>query len=407
MNLANLSRLAKIHSMPFRTGGRNEKVGVIMKKVIKIVLPLIIVVAFAASVNWGYVSHFLGIVGNAAISAVTNVDSDGSELEEEIKNLSVDKFFNFDKMKDSVDVSIKDVTDAISPSGSPNPLESPGPIDDKLKDYVPDSFASQAEFKEHEHDIWHSDQLTKEEKVYVDGLCFEKLTKEQRKDLNVYSDPRVIKNGDYEDWGNWPSIDWPLDMGLDLDKSIEGISELHRVPQDLDRYGALTGTNFSVIGKSGDFANRAIPYIENPEAYNQYKYFDNKNYRELLDLLWETKDKGELGDKEAKALALNINKNVVKNIITKGYTVEAVTDKEAKAFRAQYLDYLESAKAVRKDYKKAVLKIKYGLMGYAAPWYADNTNRTGAEYYPGGARQVNIAVKGQTLHRLCILRENP
>lgn len=382
-----------------------------MKKVIKVVIPIILAVALAVSIDWDYLTKFLGIVGNAAVQSVTTLESDNSELDNELKNVSVDKFFNFSKMKKSVSDSIETIEGTCEPTetGDVFPSEIP---EDKLKKYVKDSFEDQEAFRNHLEVIYHATDLTKQEKMQLTQLNYNNLKPGQKKDLNVYIDGRVINNGDYEDWGKYPSVDWPNNMGLNMNKDVFPISESNLVPQSLDRYGSIRGTNFSVFHGTHryGFKYRAIPYIPNEEAYHTYCYFDNENYRKFLDILYRHKDvpSAEISDSELKEMTDEINEKIVGNIKkTKKYSVETVTDDEAKAMLVQYQNYLKNADEVLKTYREKHGKdidTKYGFIGRAAPWYNEKGT---VKYYPGGAEQINIAVSGHTLYKLSIIREKP
>ena len=111
-------------------------------------------------------------------------------------------------MKKSVSDSITEIEGTCEPTETEDvfPSEIPG---DKLKKYVKDSFKDQQEFKDHIEVIYHATDLTKKEKMQLTQLNYNNLKPGQKTDLNVYIDGRVINNGDNEDWGRYPSVDWP------------------------------------------------------------------------------------------------------------------------------------------------------------------------------------------------------
>ena len=134
--------------------------------------------------------------------------------------------------------------------------------------------------------VWCDETLSNSEKIEIMKKNFEKLTPEQKKDFNVLSDARVINNPDYSNWGEWPNVNWPDFPGLDKNKEVLGISRENLMPEHLDRFGSPWGKNFGVVSENGkvySMNERSICYIDNEFAYNDYSYFDNEHYFDVID----------------------------------------------------------------------------------------------------------------------------
>ena len=79
--------------------------------------------------------------------------------------------------------------------------------------------------------------------------------------------------------------DWPKYLGL-VKETIESITRSNQMPEIWDRYGPMSGSNFSNIPKSGRYSNseRSIPYVENEKAYHNGK-FNNATYFDKIDAI--------------------------------------------------------------------------------------------------------------------------
>ncbi|QIZ06199.1 hypothetical protein HFZ78_05220 [Priestia megaterium] len=171
--------------------------------------------------------------------------------------------------------------------------------------------------------------------------------------------------------------DWPDKMGFDHD-SITSITRENPLPNMWDRYGAMGGDNFASLPNNGvkyTYDQRAIPYVENPQAYH-YGTFDNERYFDVIDAL--------------KNNDFNRMNEIYRNA---GFGEMDVDDFEY--FKTVYDNYLEKVKVQIGD-----VDATYGLIGKAAPWQSN-----GEILMQGGAEQIIAPFNGMILEKLGIINK--
>ena len=237
--------------------------------------------------------------------------------------------------------------------------------------------------------VWCDETLSNSEKIEIMKKNFEKLKPEQKKDFNVLSDARVINNPDYSNWGEWLNVNWPDFPGLDKNKEVLGISRENLMPEHLDRFGSPGGKNFGVIPENGkvySMNERSICYIDNEFAYNDYSYFDNEHYFDVIDCI-----------KNNDVDALN---KVIDDINKKNETnLGHISENKINLWNKDYKAFQKDAQLIALCNEKGI-DTTYGVMGKAAPWYA----KDGSIITNGGAEQINTPVKGDVLWWLGILK---
>ena len=130
---------------------------------------------------------------------------------------------------------------------------------------------------------------------------------------------------------------------------------------------------------------RSICYIDNEFAYNDYSYFDNEHYFDVIDSI-----------KNNDSVALN---KVIDNINAKeGMNIEYIDEDIMQSWNLDYLN-LGTSQLIKLCEEKGV-NSTYGVIGDAAPWYDKN----GDIITNGGAKQVNTPVSGAVLLQLGILK---
>lgn len=138
-----------------------------------------------------------------------------------------------------------------------------------------------------------SGSLSPKSKVQVNAQSFTKALGD-----GVKSDRMVIKSPECinEDGTvKWPEADGYVlkEDGITPNKYEAGLK-----PGDvLDRYGSPTGAYTSPVDKTGkgcDYEQRALPYIENPNAYHQYEVLED--FKELQNRIKNCQDQGLIND---------------------------------------------------------------------------------------------------------------
>ena len=187
-----------------------------------------------------------------------------------------------------------------------------------------------------------------------------------KRDINVPADPQYVK--EFSEDGE-VVYDWPTDLGFDMP---EPITREKPLPDQWDRYGFMGGVNFADIPSAGkySYSERAIPYIENEEAYH-FGDFNNETYFEKIDAI---------RDNDIEKLN-NILRNEGKEEIENDYF---------RGLRRKYIKFIAETKN-----KMNGIDSTYGLQGKAKKWGA----------LAGGAKQFVTPFDGNTLRQLGILIE--
>ena len=223
-----------------------------------------------------------------------------------------------------------------------------------------DKFASKA------CEIGKNTELSNKQKVELLQQLYE--SSPFKVDINIPSDVRYIKG--FDDAGG-VIYDWPKCLGFDK-RTIKPIGSNNPLPDKWDRYGHLGGNNFSDIPITGKYtySQRAIPYIENSQAYHS-GVFNTKSYCSKID-------------------CIRNNKRDKLNKILKKENIGIVNKEYFKQLRNQYHDYISDIyDEIGKDFVAP-----YGVTGYANKW----------KTMTGGAYQVLTPLNGITMKRLGILK---
>lgn len=233
--------------------------------------------------------------------------------------------------------------------------------------------------------IFNRVDLSNHDKVEAMGQLMEKLSYDQRKDLNVLANADALEpDSEGTAWGKWAPIDWPTRMGLDVGQSE--ISRSNPVPVKLDRIGSPGGSNFGVMRDDGyiyDQNDRAIAYIKNDNAYHQYE-FVNTHYFDYIDVISD----------DTQTTPDRLNEMLERNT-PRGVKVEAITQKEFDDMKNGIARFQQT----QVDEKMGT-NSKYGLIGKAAEWNVEDTFIA-----KGGAGQLNTPIGGSMLIKLGVLKE--
>ncbi|MCA0174659.1 hypothetical protein [Bacillus sp. RAR_GA_16] len=237
------------------------------------------------------------------------------------------------------------------------------------------TFKSPGEYFDHINDIGKRNDLTNEEKLAKIHEAYDRL--EVKGDVTVVSDTKYLKPEGFID--GRANIDWPDMMGFE-ESSIQTISRNNPLPERWDRIGGKGGMNFTTLPDNGGpytYNQRAIPYLENPEA-RHVGNFDNESYFEAIDAV----NNGNIEE---------LNQIVVAN--GREPIPEVVFDR----LKADYDDVQVNLKMVVKNEDTT-----YGLQGIAAPW---TSSLTGEKLMNGGANQIVTPLSGKILERIGIIPE--
>ena len=146
-------------------------------------------------------------------------------------------------------------------------------------------------------------KLSEEDKVIANIEIYNNAIEAGVKvDIQVIASPKFIDSSG--------RIKWPDESGYTID-TVTGKAIKHEViPKKgdiIDRYGAPNGTFTSPINDnmSIPYEQRALPYLENKNAYHQYKI--TRNFNELSEAIKNCKDKDLVEMINADALRYGIN----------------------------------------------------------------------------------------------------
>lgn len=147
-----------------------------------------------------------------------------------------------------------------------------------------------------------SGSLSPKSKVQVNAQSFTKALGD-----GVETDRMVIKSPDCINEDG--TMKWPEEGGYVLKK--DGTADKQKVflkkGDVIDRYGSENGTYVSPVPKNGryNYASRALPYIENENAYHQYEI--TRDFSELSDAVKNCKDEELVKSLKVDAKRYNIN----------------------------------------------------------------------------------------------------
>lgn len=147
-----------------------------------------------------------------------------------------------------------------------------------------------------------SGSLNPKSKVQINAQSFTKALGD-----GVETDQMVVKSPDCINEDG--TIKWPEKEGYVLkeDGTADKYKVFLRKGDVIDRYGSEYGTYVSPLTEQGkyDYASRALPYIENENAYHQYEVI--RDFSELSDAVRSCKDEKLLEVLNADAKRYNID----------------------------------------------------------------------------------------------------
>ena len=143
---------------------------------------------------------------------------------------------------------------------------------------------------------------------------------------------------------------------------------------------------------SASFESRALPNIENPEAYHSYDV-DNENYCDAVDIV---------ADATPETIDSSVDKmnDLIDKINTEqGADIDHIDSDDMKDMVAHYNDYLNN---LQRDIPEVAPEdAKYGLSGNAAPW----VNDSGETLSEGGADQKWLPLSVSDFETIGIFKE--
>ena len=343
---------------------------------------------------------YVGMAGKSASLAKVAGKIPNSNLSKVAGSSKVDvaaivkKHNAFEGMKRGMGEFVQDVKGGMQVAGNPNrvavgangsvpnnvlnPTVVRSEMDDSISRIVGSkdsgiTFKSAGEFFDHINDIGKRDDLTSEEKLAKIHEAYGRL--EVKGDVTVVSDTKYLKSDGFID--GRANIDWPDMMGFE-EGSIQTISRNNPLPEKWDRIGGNRGVNFTTLPDNdvpSTYDQRAIPYLENPEA-RHVGSFDNESYFEAIDAI-------KSGDLEG------LNRVII------GNRKDPITEVDFDLIKRDYDDFQDILQNVigRTD-------TTYGLKGTAAPW---RNSSVGEKLMDGGADQIVTPLNGQFLEKIGII----
>ncbi|MCA0174665.1 hypothetical protein [Bacillus sp. RAR_GA_16] len=160
--------------------------------------------------------------------------------------------------------------------------------------------------------------------------------------------------------------------------SPQTITRNNPLPERWDRIGGKGGVNFTTLPDNGGpytYNQRAIPYLENPEA-RHVGNFDNESYFDANDAI-KNNNLGEL------------------NRIVAANGKEPFSEAKFHLILAEYDKFQGTLKKVVGNGDTT-----YGLKGKAALWRASST---GEKLMDGGAEQIVTPLNGEMLEEIGVI----
>ncbi|MEN1967631.1 hypothetical protein WMZ97_06070 [Lentibacillus sp. N15] len=236
-------------------------------------------------------------------------------------------------------------------------------------------FKNVGEYFNYINEIGKRTDLSTDQKLAKIHEAYKELG-EIKGDVTVVSDKKYLKPEGFGPNGRM-IIDWPNKMGFIEDK-IQPINRNNYLPEQWDRIGGKAGENFTTLPDNElpySYDQRAIPYLENPEA-RHVGTFANEPYFNAIDSI---KD----GNFE------ELNKLVVAN------GKDPISNIEFDRFKAHYDRFLDNTKSTIGD-----IDATYGLKGNAAPW---SSSSTGEVLMTGGAEQIVTPLNAEMLEMIGVI----
>ena len=244
------------------------------------------------------------------------------------------------------------------------------------------------------NEIGKDEYLTPHEKV-------EKMQKEyydlgdcNRKDIQCIASEKYLDSREpFRDDGRANPL-YPEKQGFNMEKGIQPISRENPMPDSIDRYGKSTGTFVAGMkeGESAPYDTRALPNMENPEAYHKYNV-DSNHYFEAIDIVADTKP--ETIDQSVDKMNNMIDAINKEN----GTDIEHIASDDMKDMLADYTDYKND---LEKNFPEMSIEdAKYGLSGEAAAWINDRDEKLSN----GGAEQEWLPMSVSDFNIIGVMEE--
>ena len=327
-----------------------------MKKITGCITGVIVTVAIASFLNWDYVTNLISLIAGAATEIVTEGTTNSDALKAELDSMSLEKIVNL-PFAENFDEKILEIAS------------------EEELDYS--NIKTEQDFYAAINAIGMMQGYSKEEKVSMMQTVFRNSP--YKTDVHVPGDAGYVSG--FADNG-YVNYTWPDSLGFDKN-SIKAVSEAEMFPGTWDRYGKMTGRNFSDVPSSGKYTyvDRAIPYMENEQAYH-----------------WGTTNQGSFIAKMDAIIAGDMD---ALNALLDQEGIKQVTSGEFKEITDSYNAYL-------KDVEKNIgsLMAPYGLSGTVAEMKGVTDENGNQVSLKGGAKQYYTPLGGNYMVRIGIFTEN-
>lgn len=244
------------------------------------------------------------------------------------------------------------------------------------------------------NEIGKDEDLTPHEKVEKMQKEYYDLGDGNRKDIQCISSEKYLDSREpFRDDGRANPL-YPEKQGFNIEKGIQPISRENPMPDSIDRYGKSTGTFVAGMkeGESAPYNTRALPNMENPEAYHKYNV-DSNHYFEAIDIVADTKP--ETIDQSVDKMNNMIDAINKEN----GTDIEHIASDDMKDMLADYTDYKND---LEKNFPEMSIEdAKYGLSGEVAAWINDRDEKLSN----GGAEQEWLPMSVSDFNIIGVMEE--
>lgn len=244
------------------------------------------------------------------------------------------------------------------------------------------------------NEIGKDEDLTPHEKVEKMQKEYYDLGDGNRKDIQCIASEKYLDSREpFRDDGRANPL-YPDKQGFNMEKGIQPISRENPMPDSIDRYGKSTGTFVAGMkeGESAPYNTRALPNMENPEAYHKYNV-DSNHYFEAIDIVADTKP--ETIDQSVDKMNNMIDAINKEN----GTDIEHIASDDMKDMLADYTDYKND---LEKNFPEMSIEdAKYGLSGEAAAWINDRDEKLSN----GGAEQEWLPMSVSDFNIIGVMEE--
>ena len=244
------------------------------------------------------------------------------------------------------------------------------------------------------NEIGKDEYLTPHEKVEKMQKEYYDLGDGNRKDIQCIASEKYLDSREpFRDDGRANPL-YPEKQGFNMEKGIQPISRENPMPDSIDRYGKSTGTFVAGMkeGESAPYDTRALPNMENPEAYHKYNV-DSNHYFEAIDIVADTKP--ETIDQSVDKMNNMIDAINKEN----GTDIEHIASDDMKDMLADYTDYKND---LEKNFPEMSIEdAKYGLSGEAAAWINDRDEKLSN----GGAEQEWLPMSVSDFNIIGVMEE--